>query len=299
MVDTVSGDKSLKMKMIYDILKLVKAGENTDSKRRLNPKKSPGLPLWSPCSCCYWRRPPKLCKGPCNSHGTSVGTIFNIIYKDLSLLQKSSRWVLKLLSQDQIDKRVETLVAFIKLVKDKGVVERPQQHHHHRQKCWVHAHSWNKNTISCSGLKSAHQALFSPKLSQAEPSRWFWCSLTNGACSTQTTSHRAWPSMRIMMSEACASSWIFSIRKESTWFLGSGPSMGQRTSAHRLDGAGVPGKEHHLSASPTPVLCWPGPDGLFPPWPTLKEELAGQSLSLGVFHMKLERGGSWATTTFY
>ncbi len=40
MVDDVFGENSLKMRAIYDMLKLVKAGENTDDKRRLNARKT-------------------------------------------------------------------------------------------------------------------------------------------------------------------------------------------------------------------------------------------------------------------
>jgi DNA-binding transcriptional ArsR family regulator len=51
---------------------------------------------------------------------TSAGTIFNIIHDNLSLIKKSARWVPKLLSPDQIEKRVETLAALVQLVQEKG-----------------------------------------------------------------------------------------------------------------------------------------------------------------------------------
>ena len=43
-VETVYGDKALKKTAIYAILKKVKAGENTDDQRHLNPKKRSQTP---------------------------------------------------------------------------------------------------------------------------------------------------------------------------------------------------------------------------------------------------------------
>jgi hypothetical protein len=49
MVDTVDwDDKALEIRAIYNILKLDKARETTNDKRRFNPKKLQGLPSWSP-----------------------------------------------------------------------------------------------------------------------------------------------------------------------------------------------------------------------------------------------------------
>jgi hypothetical protein len=45
-VDTVDGDdKALEMRAIYNILKLDKARETTNDKRRFNPKNPQGLPI--------------------------------------------------------------------------------------------------------------------------------------------------------------------------------------------------------------------------------------------------------------
>ncbi len=49
----------------------------------------------------------------------SIGTIFAILQEDLGLV-KSARWVPKLLSQEQIDRRVETSAAFVKQIQNKG-----------------------------------------------------------------------------------------------------------------------------------------------------------------------------------
>jgi hypothetical protein len=56
----------------------------------------------------------------CKAFDTSAGTILNIIHDDLGLVKKSARWVPKLLSPDQMEKRVETLAAFVQLVQEKG-----------------------------------------------------------------------------------------------------------------------------------------------------------------------------------
>jgi hypothetical protein len=41
------GDKSLKMRAIFDILKLIKEGKSTDDRRKSNPKKRSAPPLSS------------------------------------------------------------------------------------------------------------------------------------------------------------------------------------------------------------------------------------------------------------
>jgi hypothetical protein len=46
--------------------------------------------------------------------------MFTILPKDLRLIKKSARGAPKLLSQDQMDRRVETLEAFVKMVQDNG-----------------------------------------------------------------------------------------------------------------------------------------------------------------------------------
>jgi hypothetical protein len=59
-------------------------------------------------------------KALASAHGTFVGTIFAILQEDLGLVKKSSRWVPKLLSQEQMDRRVETSAFFVKLIQNKG-----------------------------------------------------------------------------------------------------------------------------------------------------------------------------------
>ncbi len=55
-----------------------------------------------------------------SAHGTSAGTIFAILDKELGLVKKSARWEPKLLSKEQVDRRIETSAAFVKMIQDKG-----------------------------------------------------------------------------------------------------------------------------------------------------------------------------------
>jgi hypothetical protein len=51
---------------------------------------------------------------------SSSKTVFTILHKELGLVKKSARWVPKLLSQEQMERRVETSAAFVKMVQDQG-----------------------------------------------------------------------------------------------------------------------------------------------------------------------------------
>jgi hypothetical protein len=46
------------------------------------------------------------------AHDIFVGTIFVILYKDLGLIKKNSRWGPKLSSKEQTEKKVETSATF-------------------------------------------------------------------------------------------------------------------------------------------------------------------------------------------
>jgi hypothetical protein len=59
-------------------------------------------------------------KALASAHGMPVGTIFAIHREELGLVKKSARWVPKLLLQKQMEWRVETSAAFIKLIQNKG-----------------------------------------------------------------------------------------------------------------------------------------------------------------------------------
>ena len=107
LVSNVYGDKGLKKTAIYEIIKRVKAGKNTDDQRRFNPKKI--------------KRTPKNIEEISNLiqsnrrttiqeltyvNSLSYGTISKIIHKDLGLVKKSARWVPRLLTEEQKMERV-------------------------------------------------------------------------------------------------------------------------------------------------------------------------------------------------
>ncbi len=48
-----------------------------------------------------------------------MNTIFTILQKELGLVKKSEIWVPKLLSQEQMDRRMESSVAFLQMIQDK------------------------------------------------------------------------------------------------------------------------------------------------------------------------------------
>ncbi len=51
-----------------------------------------------------------------SAHGTCAGLIFAILYEDLGLVNKRARREPKLLSQEQMARRDEISVAFIKVI---------------------------------------------------------------------------------------------------------------------------------------------------------------------------------------
>jgi hypothetical protein len=88
---------------------LVKAGENTDNKRLAQSERTTkpadlvaarAATIEEDCQICV--------KSLAKAFYTSAETIFNVIHNDLGLVKKSERWVPKLLSPDQMEKRVET-----------------------------------------------------------------------------------------------------------------------------------------------------------------------------------------------
>jgi histone-lysine N-methyltransferase SETMAR len=121
LADSSFGDKSLKMRAIFDILKLIKEGKSTEDRRKSNPKKTVRTAALIAAVAADVEADRRICvKSLASAHGTSVGTIFAILHEDLGLVKKSARWVPKLLSQEQMDRRVETSAAFVKLIQDKG-----------------------------------------------------------------------------------------------------------------------------------------------------------------------------------
>jgi hypothetical protein len=121
MADDVYGENLLKMRAIYDILKLVKAGKNTDDKRRFNAKKTTGTDDLIAIIVAAIEDDRRVrVKSLAKAFDVSAGTIFNIIHEDLGLVKKSARWVPKLLSPDQMEQRVETSASFVQLMQEKG-----------------------------------------------------------------------------------------------------------------------------------------------------------------------------------
>ena len=73
----------------------------------------------------------------------SYGTIYNILHDDLGLEKLSARWVPKLLSQEQKQARVETSMAFNKMVQMKGLVGGAGQDSHHGRVLCVLPHPYH------------------------------------------------------------------------------------------------------------------------------------------------------------
>ncbi len=119
--DSSFGDKSLKIRAIFNILKQIKEGKSTDDRRKLNTKKTVRTAALITAVTADMEADRRICiKALASAHGTSVGTIFAILHKDLGLVKKSARWEPKLISLEQMDRRVETSVAFIKPIQNKG-----------------------------------------------------------------------------------------------------------------------------------------------------------------------------------
>ena len=114
MVDIVYGVKSLKKSAIYVILKKVKAGENTDDQRHLNPKKRTRTPALIGDVAAAVEENRRICINElASAYGVSEKTIHTILHKDLGLVKKSARWVPKLLSEEQKKDRMQTCTKFL------------------------------------------------------------------------------------------------------------------------------------------------------------------------------------------
>jgi histone-lysine N-methyltransferase SETMAR len=121
LVDDVYGDKALKKTQIYEILKRVKMGKNTEDRRGFNKQKTKmtaGLIASVAAAVAEDRR--VSIQDLARAHGTSYGTISRILHSQLGLVKKSARWVPKLLSKEQKEERVRTSKEFVKLIQTKG-----------------------------------------------------------------------------------------------------------------------------------------------------------------------------------
>jgi histone-lysine N-methyltransferase SETMAR len=121
LADNAYGEKALKTRAIYKIFKQIKEGKNTDDKRRFNSKKTIRTAELIASIAADVEADRRICvKTLASAYGVSAGTVFNILHEELGLVKKSARWVPKLLSPEQMERRVETSAAFVKMVQDKG-----------------------------------------------------------------------------------------------------------------------------------------------------------------------------------
>ena len=96
LVDDVYRDMALKKTQIYEILKRVKMGKNTDDRRGFTKQKTADLIASVAAAVAEDRR--VSIQDLARAHGTSYGTISRILHSQLGLVKKSARWVPKLLS---------------------------------------------------------------------------------------------------------------------------------------------------------------------------------------------------------
>ncbi len=96
-VGTVYGDKVLKKRAIYAIIKKVKNGETTNYQRQKNV---PTLALIASVATSVEEDHRLSIKTLATAHGTSVSMIHTVLHDDSGLEKKSVRWVPKLLNDE-------------------------------------------------------------------------------------------------------------------------------------------------------------------------------------------------------
>ena len=121
-VEKVYPDTALKKTAIYDILKKVKEGKTAEDMRLFNGQRTVRTDnlVAAVAAAVEDDRRVKI-KDIAKGLQVSYGTIYNILHDDLGLEKLSARWVPKLLSQEQKQARVETSMAFNKMVQMKGL----------------------------------------------------------------------------------------------------------------------------------------------------------------------------------
>ena len=121
-VDSVYGDKSITNSQIYNILKQVKEGKNTDDQRRFNAKKTKRTPSLVAAVAADVDDDRRICvRTLALAHGVTKDTIFHILHDDLGLVKKSARWVPKLLNDEQKQERVRTCTEFLAMVQRRSL----------------------------------------------------------------------------------------------------------------------------------------------------------------------------------
>ncbi len=118
LVDAAYGDTAMLKSRINCIIKAVKEGKNTADQRHSSAKKTKltGDVLASIAAAIEkdrWITVRKLAA----THGLPIGTVHTILKEDLGLVKKSARWVLKLLSSEQMEERVASSSDFLALLR--------------------------------------------------------------------------------------------------------------------------------------------------------------------------------------
>ncbi len=99
---------------IYNIINKVKAGESTEDRRHLNPKKTKRTKDIIAAVAADVKADRRItCRDLASAHGVSFGTMHNILQVELGLVKKSARWVPKLLSPEQKEERVRICTEFV------------------------------------------------------------------------------------------------------------------------------------------------------------------------------------------
>ena len=118
MVDSAYGVKSLSNSQINHIIKAVKEGKNTSDQQHSNGKKmTRTADIIAAVAAAVEEDRRITVRQLASRFGLTVGTTHAILTEDLGLFKKSARWVPKLLSPDQKQKRVELSADFLKLVR--------------------------------------------------------------------------------------------------------------------------------------------------------------------------------------
>ncbi len=142
LADNCYGDKSLKTRAIYKILSRL---------RKAKRPKTEGSPIQKNClhhrshrrchrRCWGWLL--NMHQDPCLSPWHVCWFHFRHPSEELRLVKKRARWVPNLLSQEQMDRRMETSAAFVKMIQDKGQ-KPPREDYHHRWVGGLHAHVYH------------------------------------------------------------------------------------------------------------------------------------------------------------
>jgi len=122
MVNSAYGDKPLSLSQIYHIVKVVKAGGNAEDQRRFNPKKTTRTAdLVASVSAAVGENRRLCVRTIAKDLSASKDTIHRILVDNLGLAKKSARWVPKLLTPEQKERRVVTSTTLVRLIQNKGL----------------------------------------------------------------------------------------------------------------------------------------------------------------------------------